>query len=218
MKNILQKTVVLSLCAIVLFSCDSRETQPADTVIATEPTPPEETESLYTDRAFNQWKMYYSERDVDMTSGNFELDNTIDVVPENATSAAMWEPGFDPVYLPYLAFNADSSMYVDIHSYKWKAYEGEEIAINPDQEVMLVNRKDKTKKRLFFYGPTFWVEDAYFKNDSIVVLMENNDERLPAYQELNIRTMKSDYYVLKESVNFDSDYLNRIVTRRGIKP
>lgn len=209
----------LALMLMVLVACERKESAPQD-VELTSDAPPEEKPNAraYSDAAFNQWKMYYSDRDVDMTSGNFELENTVDVVPETATSTAMWESGFDQVYIPFLAFNADSSKYVDIHSYKWKRTADGEIAINPDQEVMLVDRKTQSKKRLFFNGPSFWVEDAYFKNDSIVILMENSDERIPAYQELNINTMKSDYYILKEQVTFDSDYLNHIVRRLNTRP
>lgn len=200
---------------IALSSCDfKKDTPPQDIDLQEEKTDtivakPEKKYALATQ---NNWEKYYSQKDSGFDMSNFEKEESFKIVRMESQSTPIWSQDFNPVYKDFFAFNADSTQYVDIHSYKWNFDDNGELIIGPDQEIVLVDIPNKKSERILFYGPSFWVEDAYFKNDSIVVLLENSTDKTPAYQEINLNQNLSQYYIYKEPLNFDSDYLKNKIS------
>lgn len=77
-------------------------------------------------------------------------------------------------FRPLLTYNADSSMALDMFSGSYVAFSkngqtkfepGE-----PDTEVAVIDFKSNTRKRIFYTGPSFLVQDVQWVNDSVILL------------------------------------------------
>lgn len=208
------RTVLTAIAAVLLLhSCDQRkEEMPQDVVLPTEEIEPEVLPRReYTTEVRDQWVNYYQDKAPDFKRDNFKSEESFKIVRSKSNIVPVWSDDFNPVYKDFLAYNADSTMYVDFDSYKFGFDPNGELMIQPDQEIVLVNIPEKKTERILFYGPSFWVEDAYFKNDSVVVLLENSTDRIPAYQEINLNTNQSRYFLYGGELDFDSEYYkNRI--------
>lgn len=208
-----------ALVLILVWSCDFKpEPQPIDT-----PLPDEvQSETMDTQKAEayaksalkqSQWESYYQEKMDDFAKEDFKKENAFKIERSPSTVTPIWEEKFNPIYKEFFSYNADSTKYIDIDSYKWSIDEQGELSIAPDQEIALVNIPEKKVERILFYGTSFWVEDAYFKNDSVIVLLENSTDKIPAYQEINLNQNTSKYYIYKKALDFDSDYYKNRMSR-----
>ena len=203
------------IIVILIWGCDTKSDSKIEdvTLPETEMDKLEDTpKRAYTLEKHNQWVDYYTQNNSSFSMDNFNIDETFKIVRNETNITPIWSEEFQPVYKQFLAFNADSTQYIDIDSYKWGFDEQGELMIGPDQEIVLVNIPDKKVERILFYGPSFWVEEAYFKNDSIVVLLENSTDKIPAYQEINLNQNTSDYYIYNEPLEFESEYLKNRIT------
>ncbi len=210
------------LLGFIIYSCNSKkdETKVEDIAIIKNnskvdsvkldslPTKSQQGRSFI----YKNWLKYYEFRDPNFSDQNFtkEEDYVLSIQPTN--SIGIWDSAYRKEYFPFLEFSPDSAKYIDIHSYAWEKHPSGKIIYNADQEVILGDIPNKKAYRLLYYGPSYWVEDAYFKNDSVVVLMENSSENIPAYQEVNIRNGKAQYYVYNSALNFKSNYLQDRIT------
>lgn len=158
-------------------------------------------------KPLDDWKTYYHNRINDFDMANFKKQESFNLTAQKSEIVPIWSPDFNPFYKNFIRFNIDSTKYVDFMSYKLQFDEKNNLMISPDQEVVVVDLPNKKVERILFYGPSYWIEDAYFKNDSTLVLLENSNEQKPAYQEINLNTLKSDYYTYNKKVDFNSDYL-----------
>ncbi|QAR30053.1 hypothetical protein EQP59_01110 [Ornithobacterium rhinotracheale] len=203
---------IYALFAILfIWSCDNKkETSPSEM-----PTPPTEAEKPVEEieankpNEFNAWVDYYKRLQSDFSVEKFKKDASFDVIRSESSVKPLWDKDFDPLYKDYLIYNSDSTQYIDIDSYKWGLEKDKKLQINADQEVVLVNIPEKKVQRILFYGPAYWVEAAYFKNDSTVVLLENSEENIPAYQEINLNKNTTDYYLYSEPLKKSSEYLKK---------
>lgn len=203
---------IYALFAILfIWSCDNKkETSPSEI-----PTPPTEAEKPVEEidankpNEFNAWVDYYKRLQSDFSVEKFKKDASFDVIRSESSAKPVWDKDFDPLYKDYLIYNSDSTQYIDIDSYKWGLEKDKKLQINADQEVVLVNIPEKKVQRILFYGPAYWVEAAYFKNDSTVVLLENSEENIPAYQEINLNKNTTDYYLYSEPLKKPSEYLKK---------
>lgn len=212
----MQKIIILIFILILVYSCDTRkEDQPADIQLPTEQivTVAVDKQPTYSTAVRNQWESYYADIIPNFSRENFTTEESFKIIRSKGTVTPIWDKKFNPVYKDFFAFNADSTQYIDFDSYKWGFDDKGQLVINPDQEIVLVNIPQKKVERILFYGPSFWVEDAYFKNDSVVVLLENSTDRIPAYQEINLKQNKSNYYLYNKSVDFDSEYYKNRISR-----
>lgn len=200
---------------MLLQSCDTKkEESPEEIVLPTEEIQVEERPRReYTTEVRDNWVNYYKKNAPEFKRDNFKSEESFKIIRAKTNIVPVWSKNFNPVYKDFLVYNADSTMYVDFDSYKWGFDDNGELMINPDQEIVLVNIPEQKTERILFYGPSFWVEDAYFKNDSIVVLLENSTDRIPAYQEINLNSNESHYYLYGETLNFDSDYYRDRIAR-----
>lgn len=211
----LSRILMVTLLSLSIWSCDTKNETTIDEVeipVEDSATTIEKPRRTYTLEKQNQWIDYYKKHINGFNLDNFKQDESFKIIRAESNITPIWSDKFLPVYKQFLAFNADSTQYVDIDSYKWGFDDKGELTIGPDQEIVLVNVPEKKIERLLFYGPSFWVEDAYFKNDSIVVLLENSSENKPAYQEINLNQNKSDYYIYDKDLEFKSDYFKDRIT------
>lgn len=143
---------------------------------------------------------------------NFKKEETYKLNRHESHVTPTWDKDFNPVYKSFLVYNSDSTLYLDFDSHKWRLDQDGKLQMGVEQEMVLVDTKNKKTETILIYGPSFIVEDAYFKNDSILVLLENSSDNIPAYQEINLKNDSATYYAYKKKL-FPSEYLkNRILS------
>ncbi|MGI9526937.1 MAG: hypothetical protein ACR2MS_07500 [Weeksellaceae bacterium] len=210
------KIYMLSLLFLIfgLVSCDFKKDEKIeDTAIPVTSDKDSEDNKKTVETApetfkpLESWKGYYSDKVQGFDMSHFKKKESFDLVPHETTVKPIWSPEFNPVYKKFIKYNHDSTKYVDFMSYKLQFDQNNEVSISPDQEVVIVDVKNKKIESILFYGPSYWIEDAYFKNDSTLILLENSTDQVPAYQEINLNTLKSDYYTYDKKLDFSSSYL-----------
>ena len=210
-----KSNIIYLISVFFLFqSCNlKKEKEPQEEQITTQTDKPTEHVNQYSQEVFNSWLDYYKNEINNFDSSKFEKEKPFKIVRAKSDLTPVWDEKFDSIYKDFLIYNPDSTKYIDFDSYKWKLNNKKDLQIGPDQEIVLVNIPEKKVERLLFYGPSYWVENAYFKNDSIIVLMENSSEGKPGYQEINLNTNTSQYYIYPEKVKNPEKYLkNRILS------
>src|SRR5699024_11163243 len=128
------------------------------------------------------WKKYYQSMQEDFDLKKFELVATSDLEIMKGSISAKYEKDFDSIYTDFLIYNPSENKYLDFDSYYWQISEKEdkkEILYNADQEINVIDLKDSTVNRIAFRGPSFTVENAFWKNENTVILLEGTYESSP---------------------------------------
>ena len=185
------------ILSIFLFSCnDKKEENIADenlqeinSIDYTE-EPQVETSTLSdleTNATFKNWLKFYKSSDSGIAVSNFNLTEIqkLDTIRGNVTGN--FDPAFDKTYEPFLIYNPSKTMYLDIDSYNWSVDNEGVAQFEADQEVNLVSLNDKTVSRVAFFGPSHWVDDAFWVSDSIFVLLENGNDIQPGIMTYNLK-------------------------------
>lgn len=173
-KHLLIKIRILAsilLLSLVTSACNepSKKTSTKNAVAATQ-------KSYFRDNhpTFQKWKNYYSSLDPKLSGIAFIQSSEQKQEDIPGTVHATFDKEFDPVYLPFLVYSPDKSRYIDFDSYQWSLINGEP-QFEVDQEVNLVDTKNKTVRRIAFRGPSAVIEEVYWKNNATVVMLENFD-------------------------------------------
>ncbi len=220
----MKKIKYILVLFIILSACKDSKNSPEKKVEKIEKK--EETVRTYfhhinaTDSILTNWVDYYKTYDTTFNIKNFEhkFAQPFKRMPGNIQGNFSKE--FNPVYEPFLMHSPNNKFYVDIDSYTWEVFVDrgkEELSFAPDQEINLVNKEEKTVTRIDFRGPSEWVEDAFWVNDSIVVLLENSDEKIPALTLIRLFDDTKEYYRYKDTLNFKSGFSKKRLAEKGIK-
>jgi len=94
--------------------------------------------------------------------------------------------------------------------------ENNEILFSPDQEINIVDIKNKAVNRLAFRGPSQWVENIFWQNDSTVVLLENSYEKQPVITKIDLIKKAITTFRYKDNLKFESEYTKRRFEQLGI--
>lgn len=135
----------------------------------------------------------------------FKLESTTNLNLESGNIFGTFDKEFNSIYAPFLVYSPNKEQYVDFDSYHW-SLEGKTPQFEIDQEINLVNVKNKTIKRIGFRGSNELVEDAYWKNDSTVVLLENMNSTTPRISLINLTAQTSFIYTSSCTLNPKSEY------------
>lgn len=151
------------------------------------------------------WEEYYKILDTNFDLNKFKLDDNHKLETMPGSVSALYDQDFDEKYEPFLIYNSTKEMYIDMDSYSM-TFEDDDVNFEPDQEINVVNIPKKTVTRIGFYGPSYWVEDAFWKDDHTVILLENNDEKVPMIVEINLNSHEVTRYVYSDTLKSKSDY------------
>src|SRR5690606_11292146 len=114
--------------------------------------------------------------------------------------------------------NPSKTFYLDIDSYNWTKDKEGNALFEADQEINLVNLKEKTVNRVAFFGPSYWVDDAFWVSDSIFILLQNNDENIPEITTYNLKDNSVFLYRNDEPIQkTDSSYTQSRLEQKGVK-
>ena len=108
---------------------------------------------------------------------SFLADNFSDFFPAGAmdtTAARRLEKERVMRYASYLIYNKDSSLALDTYSYSHfflpgKGDQGLKSG-SPDTELAVVNFKEDTRQRIAYFGPSYTLLDAGWKDNSTVLV------------------------------------------------
>lgn len=170
--------------------------------------------------AMKNWLSYHQSKESPLNLSKFNLQEPqkLKIIPGNVKGN--FEADFDKTYEPFLIYNPSKTMYLDIDSYNWEVGKDGFPMYNSDSEINLVNLMDKTVNRVAYYGPSYWVEDAFWVTDSIFALLENNDENQPSILIVNLKQNKISSYTYEDSLRnptADRSYIKKRLSDKGIK-
>lgn len=182
--------------AFALYSCSStpEARQPEQTVNDEQVVRPDKSPVL------KQWLAFYQIKGSPETEKVFKLETVEQTEFMPGSVPGSFDKTFNPVYNPFLIYAPDKQKYVDIDSYQWFIDNEGERSFSPDQEINLVDLKHKKVARIAFRGPSQWVEDAFWKNDSTVCLLENDDSGKLRITEIDLVNGTTRSFVLKGTV------------------
>ena len=139
-----------------------------------------------------------------ISRGFVTIDSTFDIGSfEQTGSSPVQEFEATPIvqeqlqpFLPYLIYSADSTQAIDPYSYNYVIRERngkKQVAdAGPDSEIALVDWKSKTRRRLWFSGPSARIVDVQWKNGNVLLIAGVEEISAEAYipfiQEINTRT------------------------------
>lgn len=153
----------------------------------------------------SKWVDYYQNLEPKFSLDGFEFKSreTSDII--QGTVPSNYDKNFDSVYCNFLIYRDDRKQYIDFDSYSWSLESGE-ILWSPDQEINLVDVKNKTVQRIAFRGPSQWVENVFWQDNTTVILLENNYKKQPAILKLDLKNKSIVTFMYKDTLSFDSTY------------
>jgi len=217
----------LLIFSFFTFSCsDKKDESVADETIGNSDSiryaEPETEKSalanLNSNTTFQNWLKYYQSADKSFSMGNFNLEESKKLEMQPGNVAGIFDSTFDKTYEPFLIYNPSKTFYLDIDSYNWTKDKEGNALFEADQEINLVNLKEKTVNRVAFFGPSYWVDDAFWVSDSIFILLQNNDENIPEITTYNLKDNSVFLYRNDEPIQkTDSSYTQSRLEKKGVK-
>lgn len=171
---------------------------------------------IYSDSILNKWVEYYRDRKPSFSLTNFKLETTDSLKIINGNVFGSFDKEFDIIYKDFLIYNSAKNQYLDFDSYSWTIDENGEFYFSPDQEISLVDIENKAVNRIAFRGTSQWVEDAYWKNDSTIVLLENDSEKKPIITVINLKKELIQNFKYNDTLDFETDYTTERFKQKGI--
>lgn len=148
-----------------------------------------------------------------LQSFEFAARDTLKVISGNVYGS--FDSDFDSIYSKFLVYQNNKEKYIDFDSYNWIANQEGNLIFSPDQEINLVDLKNKSVHRLAFRGPYQWVENVFWQKDSLLVLLENNYKRQPVISMLDLKKKTVVTFTYHQPLNFDSDYFKLRFKKMG---
>lgn len=176
---------------------------------------------------YKDWTNAYKEKDIHFSLDSFEYLSEYN--DEFLNSSFTPDKSFYKKYGPLLVYNADSTKFIDLFSYylvlninkNGKVSSG---GTEADQEVAVVDKKTKTRYRVFFCGtPCFVAKASWLDNEKIVLFglttEDGDDNYTPTIWLIDLKTASTTEYNYNKSINELSpdELLEKILKSKGIK-
>ncbi len=125
---------------------------------------------------------------------------------------------FNVNHLPFLINSPDHSKYIDLDSYQLCFKKDEKGNLycgggEVDQEIDLADRKNKTVKRIAFYGPGCFIEDAKWIDNNLFVLYGMSDKKL-MIEVMDISKKKYQLFESKNELKTESFFMMEVRLKR----
>lgn len=183
-----------------------------------------EGDTLQVDLLPNQikeWVRFYSKWDTSFTFRRFKASGVnlhLNELPDAISK------GNEQLFESTLFFAPDRSKYIDLFSYNCILDNGKYVMGEIDQQVVLGDRNQHSKKQLMYFGPSQLAESAgWFNNHSFIVAITERMENRKIKAELLLFNLEDSLYTnfqldhliaseafLNEAKNFPENYLNKL--------
>jgi|GEM_PF-1980185 len=164
----------------------------------------------------NDWLSYYRSIGQHFSAGKFIRESEMPLEDMQGTVEGIFDRDFKKEYTEFLVYSPDRQWYVDFDSYNWTIDDRNAALYEADQEINLVSIPEKTVTRIGFRGPSQWVEDAYWKNDSVIVLLENAGNNYPVISLIDLSNNRCTTYKYEDTLRLASEYSKMRLKRKGI--
>lgn len=205
------------LVIFLLFSCEEKTKAVIEEDKTEEKKVPHVKIDILKDISTTDWFQYYKKFNPDFNPDLFKLQQTSEINYQKATVAILHDDEFNEIYIPFLIFNKSKTHYLDFDSYHWFVDEHGNVSFEADQQLALVNVKEKTAKQIGFYGPSYQIEDAFWKGDSVAVLLGNSYEKVPFLQKFNFKENTVKHYQYADTLQFKTPFSTVRLNGKGIK-
>lgn len=207
----------LFLILLLFFSCEKKvKTNPNQNLET--PKVENSTKATANDSTeLRPWFQYYQKENADFRSASFNLKQTSPISYQNSSVNILNQKGFNEIYKPFLVFNGSKSKYLDFDSYQWFLQPDGSAGFEADQQVVLVDFKKKEAKQIAFFGPSYWIEDAYWKGDSVAVLLGNTYEKVPFMMKYNFTKNEVQHFEYPDTLKIETPYSKIRLRSKGVK-
>ncbi|WP_445709889.1 hypothetical protein [Flavobacterium sp.] len=209
------KQTFVIFCLLILLSSCSKKKQKESNPIKTE-TSLKTTLNLDENSVLKEWVNYYNTKDTSFSIEQFVFSRADTLILSKGNVYGLFDKEFDTIYIDFLVFNKDKQSYIDFDSYNWSIDDDKGVMFSPDQEINWVDIKNKTVNRIDFKGPSQWVEEAFWKNDSTIILLENTVEKKPIITEIKLHEKRIITFEYKKNVVFESEYTTMRLVNKGM--
>lgn len=212
--------ILISFSLLILLSCNSKS---PELKIQTENPTIKEQKTVTNFFKYSQnetlenWITYYQTNiDSNFKIDRFEQTYKSEFDKLQGNIYGIFDKEFDKTYTDFLIYSPNKQNYIDIDSYQWSLSEedSDELLFEVDQEINLVNIPTKKVERIGFRGSTGWVEDVYWKNDSIIVLLEITTNRVPIITQMNLYSGESLSFTYQDTLKEMSNYSNKRILKK----
>lgn len=218
------KPFILATC-LLLISCssDSKTKQKETSDIGSDSDKKSESAIVLRDLKENEnvtWKKWFSY--YEKANPNFSLEDFVFVGKSNfsetrASVFGSFDKEFNEKHADLLVYNSSKTQYIDFDSYNLGFDEDGTAWTQGEQEIVLVDLTTKKVARIDFRGLFSWVEDAFWLNDSFVVLLENNMDKKPSITFLDLEKHESRSFSYKTPIENAEEYSELRLESFGIK-
>ncbi|HLS30765.1 MAG TPA: hypothetical protein VK021_07915 [Flavobacteriaceae bacterium] len=216
----MRRLLFIIIPCLILFGCKNESSNDSSTASDSIKPQKEEKETYLfskdTNTNLERWTEYYESIDADFELKKFEIISTSALEKMKGTIPGNFDEDFDPIYESLLIYSPSGEKYIDLDSYHWEIGEENQLNFSPDQEINLVNIPNKTVERIAFRGPSNTVEEAYWKGNDTVVLLEESYDRVPYVSLIDLKNEKIETYIYPDTLESQSIY-NKERIQRGIK-
>ena len=173
--------------------------------------------NLETNENLKDWFDYYKSLDSTFNLSEFKFmkTDTLNFIKGNVLG--VFDKNFDKIYTDFLVFSENKNKYIDFDSYYWTLDDEKKPLFDIDQEINLVDIKKQTVTRIGFRSSVNWVENAFWKNDSTIILLENNTDNCPGISKIQLNNTQSEYFSYKNKLSFKSNYTELRLKKKGLK-
>lgn len=214
------KTVVFSLMTVIFLGSCGGTGEKRDSLAESESLKRFEYKrlnlSIDSDSTLAQWVNYHKEKNPDFSLADFEWRSTDSLMMMPGHVLGNFDVGFDTMYADLLIYNSSRNLYLDFDSYTWSLDDNGKPSFAADQEINVIDIKGKTVNRIGFNGPSHWVEDGFWSDDSTIVLLQNDYEKRPEIIRIRLHDRKKDVYQYVDTLKFQSQYSQFRFKKKGI--
>lgn len=203
---------------LMTISCQNQETD-RETSNSTE-NKTEITDVSFTspeNETLDNWVKYYQTNiNPEFSLNRFKQTSIKNIQRSKGNVFGVFDDEFDEIYNDFLIYRSDGKSYIDIDSYLWNLdpEDVEMITYSVDQEINLVNISDRTVERFAFRGSMERVEDAFWENDSTLILLQNGEDQIPSITRINLVKEVELTYFYQDTLKKPSDYfIDRIKSK-----
>ncbi len=215
------KLIRIFLILTILASCNQQKEKKEKDLTSKTKELFTDSLNLNIDKSSNEilkdWFDYYKSIELTFSLDNFSLErtDTLDFIQGNIFGN--FDENFDKIYSDFIVFSPNKKQYIDFDSYQWTLDENKILMFSPDQEINLVDIDTQTVERIGFNGPSYWVENAFWKNDSTVVLLENSDEKYLTISKIYLNSKQIKVFKYQDSLTIQSEYSKLRFKKKGLK-
>lgn len=162
-----------------------------------------------------KWIQYHQKENPNFKCSLFNFENKSQISDLQASILTINDKDFDKIYKPFLVFNKSKTKYLD--SNQWFLNEDGTAGFEVDQEVVLVDLKSNKTTQIAFLGSSQWIEDGFWENDSVAILVGNSYEKIPFVIRYDFNQNLRVYYKYSDTLKNNSSYSRDRLLRHGIR-